>query len=82
MTKWQLQEAKARLSDLVRQAQEEGPQAITVRGEPRVVVPSHEEYQRLARPKPSFLEFIRSSPLVGPDLKLARSRSPVRNVKL
>ena len=44
---WQLQEAKAKLSELVRRARSEGPQTITVRGEPAVVVISIEEYERL-----------------------------------
>jgi prevent-host-death family protein len=44
---WQLQEAKAKLSELVRRARSEGPQTITVRGEPAVVVISVEEYERL-----------------------------------
>jgi len=38
MTKWQLQEAKNRLSELIRKAKEDGPQVITVRGEDAVVV--------------------------------------------
>jgi prevent-host-death family protein len=35
---WQLQEAKAKLSELVRRARTEGPQTITVHGERAVVV--------------------------------------------
>ena len=31
---WQLQDAKARLSDLVKRAASDGPQEITVRGVP------------------------------------------------
>jgi prevent-host-death family protein len=33
MNKWQLQEAKNRLSELLRKASDEGPQAITLRGD-------------------------------------------------
>ena len=36
--KWQLQEAKNRLSQLVDHAQHEGPQTITLRGKPTAVV--------------------------------------------
>lgn len=32
LTRWQLQEAKNRLSEVVRKAREEGPRAITLRG--------------------------------------------------
>lgn len=35
---WQLQEAKNKLSEVIRRAREEGPQIITVRGEPAAVV--------------------------------------------
>ena len=39
---WQLQEAKARLSRVVAEAKERGPQTITVHGEASVVVVSIE----------------------------------------
>ncbi|MFN0022984.1 MAG: type II toxin-antitoxin system Phd/YefM family antitoxin [Parvularculaceae bacterium] len=35
---WPLQEAKARFSELVRLAQTEGPQTVTVRGKPAVTI--------------------------------------------
>ncbi len=79
---WQLQEAKARLSELVRSAREEGPQEISVRGEPAVVVVSAREYRKLAEHKTSFLEFMHNSPLVGVDLKIERDRSAGRDVEL
>jgi len=44
--RWQLQEAKNRLSEVVRLAQSDGPQTITVRGTDAVVVISIEEYHR------------------------------------
>ena len=40
---WQLQDAKARLSEVVKLAQSEGPQAITVHGKPAAVLVSREE---------------------------------------
>jgi prevent-host-death family protein len=36
--KWPLQEAKAKFSELVRRAQTEGPQTVTVHGQPAVVI--------------------------------------------
>ena len=53
MAKWQLQEAKARFSELVDQAVKKGPQIITRRGVETVVVAPIEEWHRLqhaARP--------------------------------
>jgi antitoxin Phd len=82
MIRWQLQEAKARLSDLVKSSQERGPQEITVRGKPAAVVLSHADYDRLKRRKPGFVQFLRQSPLVGADLRIARDRSPARDVKI
>ena len=45
---WQLEDATARFSDLVRRAREHGPQRVTVRGQDAVVVLSSADYARLA----------------------------------
>lgn len=82
MKRWQLQEAKARLSKLVREAVMKGPQEITVRGEPAAVVLSKAEYERLSKPRPSFVKFLRKSPLFRMELNIIRNRSSVREVKL
>jgi prevent-host-death family protein len=79
---WQLQDAKARLSEVVKRAQTDGPQAITVHGKPAVVVVSSEEFRRLAGRNESFVEFVRLSPLRGIELRLKRDRSPPRKVRL
>lgn len=83
MSKWQLQEAKNRLSEVVRKAQEEGPQVITLRGEDAVVVVAASDYQKLAkRPKMNLVDFLRRSPLVGLELDLTRSRDTGRKAVL
>jgi prevent-host-death family protein len=82
MQRWQLQEAKARLSELVRSSQTQGPQEISLHGRPAAVVISKEEFERLKGRKPSFIEFLRRSPLRGIELSLARDRSAARRVKL
>lgn len=82
MHTWQLQEAKARFSELIRRASTEGPQAITVRGTDEAVVLSAEEYQKLLGNKPSFLQFINHSPVKGVELRLRRDRSVARRVEL
>ena len=46
---WQLQDAKARLSELVKNAVSEGPQGISVRGHKEVVVISMQEYEALTK---------------------------------
>ena len=47
MPNWQLQEAKARFSELMRGAAATGPQTITVRGRRAAVVLSADDYDRL-----------------------------------
>lgn len=82
MARWQLQEAKARLSELVRRVASEGPQEITVHGETAVVVVSQQEYLRLTRAGTGLVEFIRSSPLHGVELDIERNAEPPREVRL
>ena len=84
MTKnWQVQEAKARFSELVRSA-DSGPQTITVHGRRAAVVLSADDYDRLkdSRGKPALTEFLRDSPLAGVELDLGRDRSMPRKTRL
>ncbi len=82
MGAWQLQEAKARLSEVIKKATKEGPQSITVRGQPAAVVISSEEYQRLKRPRGSFVKFMRRSPLYGVELDLKREQTRTRKADI
>lgn len=79
---WQLKEAKNRLSQLVNEATENGPQIITVRGKPAAVVLSVEEYQRLTKPRTKLTDFFRDSPLHDIELYLERSEDFPREVEL
>ena len=86
MTKhWALQDAKARLSELVRAAAKE-PQRITVRGEPTAVLISESEYRRLTgeakRPKRSFAEWWKSAPRVAEFELPPRKREKPRKLDL
>lgn len=80
--RWQLQEAKNRLSELVRKARDEGPQVITVHGADAAVVVSAEQYAKLARRKGTLVDFFRKSPLVGEDLDVARDPDRGRRVDI
>ena len=82
MNTWQVQEAKARFSALLRDAARSGPQQITVRGHVAAVVLSVEEYERLCHRKPSLVAFLRDSPLAGIDLEIERDRSMARDIAL
>ena len=47
MTKWQLQDAKARFSELIDDTLEKGPQVVTRRGIDTAVVISIDEWRKL-----------------------------------
>lgn len=47
MTKWHLQDAKARFSELIKDTLEKGPQVVTRRGIDTAVIVSIEEWRRL-----------------------------------
>ena len=76
--RWQLQEAKNKLSQVAEEAVTYGPQVITKRGEDAVVVVGKAEYDRLARPSNSLVEFLRDSPLAGCEIDFDRDDSPGR----
>src|SRR3984893_1315486 len=79
---WKLEDAKARFSELVRRAQSEGPQRVTVRGRDAVVVISAEELERLlpADRRLPFVEFMES--LYAEGLDLGREPDCGRDVEL
>ena len=78
---WQIQEAKQRLSELVRRALEDGPQIVTRHGRNAVVVLSFEEYQKLSAGRPDFKQLLRQAPDLE-RLRLSRDRRPPRRVRL
>lgn len=83
---WALQDAKAKFSEVVRRARVEGPQTVTVHGQPAVVVMDAERYDRLDihRKYPTLYDLMQSCP-VGPDefkIEPIRIKTRVRPVKL
>ena len=80
---WHLQDAKARFSELVKRAREQGPQHVTVRGAPAVVVISEEEFARLTSSRPSIVDHTLKGPPWPDDVVEtinARSRDLGRDV--
>jgi prevent-host-death family protein len=75
MRSWQMQQAKARFSELLKSAQAQGPQEITLHGKPVAVVLSRVDFDKMARTGESFVDFMRRSPLYGLD-ELAFERNP------
>jgi antitoxin Phd len=82
MDTWQLQEAKSHLSEVVQKAIHSGPQQITLRGEPAVVILSKVEFDKLVQPQQTFIEFIKQSPLVNSGIDLTRDSSLSRDIHL
>jgi len=83
MRAWQIQEAKAHLSELVRDTESVGPQEITWHGRAVAVVLSKLEYERLTGAGQSLVEFMQRSPLFDTDdVDLTRDAGLTRAVLL
>ena len=84
MKTWALQDAKARLSELVRAAGKE-PQTITLRGEEKAVVISPEEYRHLQKKKKgkdmTLQEILEAAPTV-PEFEPPTRKGRMRPIDL
>jgi len=81
-TEWQLQEAKAMLSEVIKSSLSR-PQFVTVRGEKTAVILSYKEYLDLTAPKQSLFEFFQHSPFYGVELELPpRVPEKIREINL
>lgn len=79
---WSVADAKARLSKLLDQAINDGPQAITSRGREIAVVVSIEEWHKKSSRSGSLAEFLAASPLRDSGLDAERADAPARDVAL
>lgn len=80
MQTWQMQEAKARMSEVVKRAQNQ-PQDITLHGKSVAVVISRKTFDRLSQSQDSLVDFMRRSPLYGADdITFERDQSLTREV--
>jgi len=81
---WQLQEAKARFSEVVRRAKQEGPQHVTVHGREEVVVIGADDFRRLAgeRSGQVLVDALQTSPHKSTSIGPPRFRMRVRDVDL
>jgi|SRR6185437_9768894 len=82
--RWPLQDAKARLSEVVRLAKDEGPQIVTVHGREEVVVISAEEFQELQgkRTGEALIAAMQSCPHRDFKIEPPRDEMPVRDISL
>jgi prevent-host-death family protein len=70
---WNLQDAKARLSELVDRCLVGEPQVILRRGRPAAVLLPFSEYERRVGPRESLLSFLQHSPLRDARLDVERA---------
>jgi prevent-host-death family protein len=83
-SRWSLQDAKARFSELVRMAHRDGPQHVTLHGRDAVVVVDADEFTRLKGEQTGelLIEALQASPHRQVEIEPGRSAMPVRAVKL
>lgn len=81
MQAWQLQDAKNRFSEVIRESRRE-PQLITLRGKEEAVVLSCDEYRKLAHPKKTWAELLGDAPPEARKLEISRSRDTGRSIDL
>ncbi len=78
--KWQIQQAKARFSELVDRALKEGPQTVTRHGKAVAVLVPADEYRRLRTGGRTLKALLAAAPLEG--VEIGRSRDTGRVVDL
>jgi prevent-host-death family protein len=79
---WTVAEAKARLSELIEQAQSQGPQTITKHGRTAAIVVSAEEWERKSKRTGNLAEFFAASPLRDSELEIKRRKEHPRKIAL
>ena len=79
---WTVAEAKAKFSEVLDKAQNEGPQRITRHGRTTAMVVAAKEWERKIKRKGSLAEFFASSPLRGAGHKPGRLNIGLRNSEL
>jgi prevent-host-death family protein len=78
---WQVQQAKARLSEVIERARTDGPQFITRHGAEQAVILSIEDYRSMTAPKMDFVSYLLSGPKVE-GFEIERDMDTGRDVDL
>jgi len=79
---WQLQEAKAKFSELVDEVLQDGYHTITRNGHPVVVVMSQKEFEKYRKPEDTLIDFFYKAPFPDEDLDLTRDKDLGREIDL
>ncbi len=78
--RWQLQDAKARFSELFSGVLDSGAQYVSRRGKETIMLIPEDEYKKLKGEKSSFVSFLFSGPRTN--LDITRSRDVGREADL
>jgi prevent-host-death family protein len=81
VAKWQVQEAKTRLSELIEEANTKGPQIITRHGSEHAVVLSITDYRALADRRENLKDYLLGGPKVD-SFEVKHSRDTGRKIRL
>jgi prevent-host-death family protein len=79
---WSLQEAKAKFSEVVRLAQSNGPQTVTVHGKPAAVISSPEHAMHRAPTIDEIVTGFQACPAKDFDIPRNHASSKFRDVEL
>jgi prevent-host-death family protein len=79
---WQIQEAKAKFSELIDTVLRDGSQRISKHGEEVAVILSKEAFDKLSRPSDSLLHFFKNAPCQEVELDLTREKDTPREFLL
>jgi antitoxin Phd len=79
---WQIQEAKAKFSEVLAKAQTEGPQTITRHGKEIAVIVPIDKYRALTVAEESIWSFSRRFAGAGDNLAIERRKDLPRKVDL
>ena len=81
---WKLEDAKARLSEIVRKARDEGPQRVAIRGRDVVVVIASDQFNTLQAQaaRGSLGGLLVDSPLRDLEFGEEGVESPIREIEL
>jgi prevent-host-death family protein len=81
MRVWQLQEAKAKLTEVINKAKI-NPQIISRHGVNEIVLLNITKYEELCGNKVDIVSFFQSSPLYNLDVTFDRDQATSRNIEL
>lgn len=81
MAIWQVQQAKTRLSEVLSEANEKGPQIITKHGREQAVILSIADYRALTAHKPNLKDYLLGGPKVD-RFQIERNRDKGREIDL